>query len=151
MYIFSLATSIFLYACETWTITADIERRIQALEMRFFCKLLGISYRDHITNEEVKARIGNTIRPYEDLLTSVKRRKLKWYGHITRSSGLAKTILQGTVQGGRRRGRQRKQWEDNIKEWTGLEWNIILREPQAVEEAGCKIFSGAPTVSQTTG
>ena len=55
-----------------------------------------------ITNEEMKARIGNAIGPYEDLLTAVKRRKLKWYGHVTRSSGLAKTILQGTVQGGRR-------------------------------------------------
>ena len=61
----------------------------------------GISYRDYITNEEVKARTGNAIGPYEDPLTSVKRRKIKWYGHITRSSGLAKTILQGTVQGGR--------------------------------------------------
>ena len=79
-------------------------------------KLPGISYRDHITNEEVKARIGNAIGPYEDLLTSVKRRKLKWYGHVTRSSGLPKTILQGTVQGGRQRRRQRKRWEDNIKE-----------------------------------
>ena len=103
----SLAMSIFLYACESWTITADIER-IQALEMRCFRKPLGISNRDHITNEEVKARIRNAIGPYEDLLTAVKRCKLKWYGHVTRSSGLAKTILQGTVQGGRRRGRQRK-------------------------------------------
>ena len=126
----SVAMSIFLYACETWTITADIERRIQTLEMRCFRKLLGISYTDHITNEEVKARIGNAIGPHEDLLTSVKRRKLKWYGHVTRSSGLAKTILQGTVQGGRRRGRQRKQWDDNIKEWTGLEWNTMLRKAE---------------------
>ena len=130
----SLAMSIFLYVCETWTITADIERRIQALEMRCFCKLFGISYRDHITNEEVKARIGNAIGPYEDLLTTVKRRKLKWFGHVTQSSGLAKTILQGTVQGGRRRGRQRKRWEDNIKEWTGLEWNIMLRNAENREE-----------------
>ena len=122
----SLAMSIFLYACEAWTITADIERRIQALEMRCFRKLLGISYRDHITNEKVKAKIGNAIGPYEDLLTTVKRRK--------RSSGLAKTILQGTVQGGRRRGRQRKRWEDNIKEWTGLEWNIMLRKAENREE-----------------
>ena len=52
----SLAMPIFLYACETWTIKADIER-IQALEMRCFHKLLGISYRNHITNEELKARI----------------------------------------------------------------------------------------------
>ena len=106
---------------ESKRLTADIERRIQALEMRCFRKLLGISYRDHITNEEVKARIENAVGLYEDLLTSVKRRKLKWYGHDTRSPGLAKATLQGTVQGGRRRGRQRKRWEDNIKEWTGLE------------------------------
>ena len=32
------------------------------------------------TNEEVKTRIGNEIRPYEDLLSSVKRHKLNWYG-----------------------------------------------------------------------
>ena len=63
----SLAMSIFLYACETWTITADTERRIQALEMRCFRKLLGTSHRDHITNEEVKVKIGNAIGPYEDL------------------------------------------------------------------------------------
>ena len=44
-----------------------------------------------------------------------KCRKLKWYGLVTRSSGLAKTYLQGTVQGGKRRDRQRKRWEDNIK------------------------------------
>ena len=42
------------------------------------------------------------------------------YHYVSRSSGLAKTILQGTVQGGRKRGRQKKRWEDNIREWTGL-------------------------------
>ena len=78
-----LAMSIFVYTCEKWTITTDIEKRIQTLEMRCFRKLLGISYRDHKTNEEVKARIGNTFGPYEDLMTSMKRCKLKWYGHLT--------------------------------------------------------------------
>ena len=88
---------------------------------------------DHITNEEAKTSIGNTVGPYEDL-TSVKKRQMKWHGHVTRSSGLAKTVLQGTVQGGRRRGRQRKRWEDNVKEWTGLEWNSILRKAENREE-----------------
>ena len=68
------------------------------------------------------------------LLTSVKRRKLNWHGHVTRSSGLAKTILKGTVQGGRRGGRQRKRWEDSVKEWTGLEWNIIQRKAENPKE-----------------
>ena len=55
------------------------------------------------------------------LLTIVKICKLQWYGHVSRSSGLAKTILRGTVKGGRRQGGQRKRWEDNIREWTGVE------------------------------
>ena len=149
----SLAMSIFVYARETWNITADIERRIQALEMRCFHKLLGISCRDHTTNEQVKARIRNAIGPYKDFLTSMKRRKLKRYGHVTRSSGLAKTTLHGTVQGGRWTGKQRKWWEDNIRvDWPWMEYHTKeSREPQGVEEAGWKIYSGAPKVSQTTG
>ena len=47
----SLVISVLLYACETWTLTADILKKLQATEMRCFRKLLGISYRDHITNE----------------------------------------------------------------------------------------------------
>ena len=96
--------------------------------MRCFRKLLGISYKDHITNEEVKNKIRQASGPYEDLLTTVKRRKLKWYGHVSRSSGLAKTILQGTVRGRRKRGRQKKRWEDNIKDWTGLTLSDTLRK-----------------------
>ena len=115
-------TYIFLYACKSWTLIAELKRRIQAMEVRFYCKILRISYKDHVTNEEVPAKIQQAIRPHEDLLTIVKRRKLQWYGHVSRSSGLAKTILQGTVKGGRRQGRQRKRWEDNIREWTGLQF-----------------------------
>ena len=91
------------------------------MEMRCYRKVLHISYKDHVTNEEVRAEIQQAIRPQEDL-TIIKRRKLQWYGHVSLSSGLAKTILQGTVKGGRRQGRQGKRWEDNIREWTGLEF-----------------------------
>ena len=84
------------------------------------CKTIRISCKDHVTNEEVCAKIQQVIRPHEDLLTIVKRHKLQWYGHVSRSSGLAKTILQGTVKGRRRQGRHKKRWEDNIKEWTGV-------------------------------
>ena len=117
----SLVTSIFLCACESWTLTAELQRRIQAMEMRCYRKILHISYKDHVTNEEVRAKIQQAIGPH-DLLTIVKRRKLQWYGHVSRSSGLAKSILQGRAKGGRRQGTQRKRWEDNIREWTGLEF-----------------------------
>ena len=123
----TLILSTFLYACESWTLTAEIERRIQALEMRCYRRLLNISYKDHVTNEEVHNRIQNASGVHDDLLSMVKKRKLRWYGHISRSSGMAKTILQQTVKGARRRGRQNKRWEDNIKEWTGMGFGDSLR------------------------
>ena len=67
------------------------------MEKRCYRRILRISYKDHVTNEEVRAKIQQATGPHEDLLTIVKRRKLKWYGHVSRSSGLAKSILQGTV------------------------------------------------------
>ena len=72
-------------------------------------------------------RSQQALRPHKDLLTVVKRRKLQWYGHVCRSSGLVKTILEGTVKGGRRQGRQRKKWEDNIRERTVLEFGKSQR------------------------
>ena len=93
-------------------------------------KILCISYKDHVINEEVCAKIQQEIGSHENLLTIVKRRKLKWCGHVSRSSGLAKTIPQGTVKGGERQGGQKKRWEDSIGEWTGLEF---AKSQRAVE------------------
>ena len=42
----TLILSTFLYACESWTLTAEIERRIQTLEMRCYRRLLNISYKE---------------------------------------------------------------------------------------------------------
>ena len=109
--------------------------------MRCYRRLLNIAYKDHVTNEEVRNRIQNAIGVHDNLLhvtneevrnriqnaillTMVKKRKLRWYGHISRSSGMAKTILQGTEKGARRRGRKKKRWEDNINEWTGMGFEI---------------------------
>ena len=85
---------------------------------------------------------------HEDLLTIVKKRKLQWYGHVSRSSSVAKTILQGTVKGGRRQGRQRKRWENNSQ---GMDRPGVRQVPEGsreqgkMEETGCEIICGAPT------
>ena len=104
------------------------------MEMRCYRKILRISYKDSATNEEIRAKIQQAIGPHEDRLTIVKRRKLQWYGHVSCSSGLVKTILQGTVKGGRRQGRQKKRWENNIREWTGLEFAKSQREVESREK-----------------
>ena len=79
----SLVISIFLYACESWTLTAELEKRTQAFEMRCSRRLLNISYKDHVTNEEVRRKIQAAIGEYDELLTLVKKRqpclKVFWF------------------------------------------------------------------------
>ena len=132
----SLVISVFLYACESWTLTAQVEKTTQAFELRCYQRLLYISYKDHVTNEEVRRKIQAAIGEYDELLTLVKKWKLRWFGHVSRSSGLAKTVLQGTVKGQYQRGRQKK-WEDNIKEWTGTDF---ARQEQVSLEPMHKVF-----------
>ena len=92
----SIVFSIFLYACESWTLTS-LEKRTQDYEMRCYRRLLNISYKDHVTNEEVRRKIQAAIGEYDELLTMVKKRKLRWFDHVSMSSGLANTILKSTV------------------------------------------------------
>ena len=110
-------------------------------------KILHISYKDHVTNKEVRAKIQQAIGPHEYLLTIVKRCNLQWYGHVSHSSGLGKTILQGTVKGGRRQGGYKNRWEDNIREWIGLE---LAKSQRAVEnrENWSKLTLKSPAVSR---
>ena len=49
---------------------------------------------------------------------------------MLRHNNLPKTILQGTVEGGRRRGRQRKCWFDNVKDWTKLQVSELMTVAQ---------------------
>ena len=131
-------------------LTAELQRRIQAMEIRCYCKILHISYKDHVTSEEVCTNIQQAIRPHEDLLTIVKRHKLKWYGHVFHSAGLARSILLGTGKGGRIQGRQRKRWEDNIRKWTGLGFTksqrAVENRRKKMKETGCEVICGAPTI-----
>ena len=59
---------------------------------------------------------------------------------VRRITSLAKTIMQSTVQGGRKRGRQKKRLVDNIQEWTDV--SLAVRQPREMSLAGSEIISG---------
>ena len=97
-------------------------------------------------------------RSHEDLLTAVKKRKLEWYGHVSRSSGLAKTILLGTVKGGRRQGRQKRERKKEVGRQHQEMDRLGVRqvpvgsgEERKIEEAGCEVICGAPTTPAVKG
>ena len=96
-------------------------------------------------------RSQQAIGPHEDLLTIVNRRRLQWYGHVSRSSGLTKTIFQGTVKGGRRQGRHAE--EEVGKQHQGMDRPGVRQVPEGsgelwkMEGNCCEIVCGAPTTT----
>ena len=76
-----------------------VPKKNTTMEPRCHRRILRSSCKDHVTNEVFCAKIQQIEWPHEDLLTIVKRRKLNWYGHVFRSSGMAKTILQDRLKG----------------------------------------------------
>ena len=142
----SLVTSIFLYACESWTLTAELHRRIRAMEMGCYHKILHLSHKDHVTNEEVRVKIQQAIGPHGNLLTIVKRRKLQWYGHVT-------FIWSGQNHLARysERGKKTRQRDEEVgRQHQGMDRLGVRQVPEGsgeqekMEKTGCKIICSAP-------
>ena len=93
--------------------------------MRRYRRLLYISYKDHATNVKVRRKIQAASDDVDKLMTLVKKRKLRWFVHVSMSSGLAKTILQGTLKD-KRRGIQKRRWGDNLTETQEPEISSLL-------------------------
>ena len=106
--------STFFYACESWTLTAEIERKIQSLEMRCYRRLLSISYKDYVTNEEVRNRIQNAIGVHGEQGKETEIQmvwphlKILWYGEDNSA---------GDSERSKKERKKKKRWENNIKEW----------------------------------
>ncbi|KAI5742924.1 hypothetical protein M8J77_012730 [Diaphorina citri] len=121
--------SILSYGCESWTLKADISKRITSFENWCYRRMLKISWRDRVTNCEILRRMGKS---HFEWLNIIRERKLKFAGHVLRGSSgrLMLDVLEGDTDRARSRGRPRRMWFDNIKEWLNI---------QTMEE--CKILS----------
>ena len=86
----SLVTSIFLYDCETWTLLADPEEKIQAFETKGGNFFVSPTWSTRPTTG-CEAR-STFLWVHKNL----KIRTLAWFGHVTRRDSLSNTILQGT-------------------------------------------------------
>ena len=116
----SLIKSIALYGCETWTYSSNIEKRLNAFEMKCYRRLLNISWKDHRTNDSVMEEIERLGGKTERLLETARRRKMQWFGHVSRRPGtLANTIMHGNIDGRRGTGRPRRNWNEDIGRWMG--------------------------------
>ena len=108
----AIVWSVALYGAETWTLRKNEVRWIEAFETWVWRRMEKISWREHITNEEVMARVGET----RQLVDIIARRKKNWIGHILRGEGMLKEVIEGRMLGKRPRGRKRIGMLDELQE-----------------------------------
>ena len=91
--------------------------------------MFRISHLDRKTNLEVLERT----KAKQTLLRAIQARKLQYFGHLIRGKGKQKLLMEGKIEGTRRKGKQRKTWSDgrvgvarvlrNVLEWQKIEKN----------------------------
>lgn len=119
-----LVWTVVSYGCESWTIDKESESKLHAFEMKTLRQMLGISWQEHRTNESILQETGYT----RELVSNIKKKKLRYVGHVARKNdSLEKLIIEGMVEGKRRRGRPRKTWIDDVTQWTGLSIKEMIR------------------------
>ena len=106
--------SVLLFGCESWTISKEMRKRLEAAEMWFLRRMLRIPWTARRTNVEV-LQMARTKR---ELMATIRKRQLGFLGHLLRGAGIEKDCLLGMIEGTRARGRQRRKFMDGIKEWT---------------------------------
>ena len=124
----SLVFPIAIYGCETWAVGKADHKRVASFEMWCWRRMLRISWTEHKTNTFVLEQIDTPDR----LCDTIDRIKLKYFGHVSRREGdnLEKIIVQGRVEGTRKRGRQKLRWADGLRDRTGLSMNTLTRLAQ---------------------
>lgn len=103
--------SVFLYGAETWTMRSLDIKRIEAFEMWVWRRLERVKWTEKMKNEDVLKKVKEKRR----LLREIKKRKANWIGHRIREKGLFADVLEGLVEGGRKRGRRRTKMTDDLK------------------------------------
>ena len=116
-----------LYGSESWTLTNELSKKIDACEMWIWRRLLGISWKEKKTNKEVLDRVGDPM----SLGSSRRKQKMTYFGHVARKrNSLERDIMVGEGEGARKRGRPRRRWLEEIKEWTGSTIPELMRAAQ---------------------
>ena len=88
--------SILNYGCESWTWNKAMRKKVNAFEFWCYRRILKISWRDKVKNEEILKRLQKRLHFVEDMM----KRKLRYAGHVLRgSSGFSHLqILEGYVE-----------------------------------------------------
>ena len=136
--------STLLYGVETWSLCKETERKLESFEMWCLRRMQRINWVMKISNKEVLNRANRE----RELIKAVQKRKLVYAGHMMRGEGWQKLLLEGMIEGKRERGRQRTTWFDDIKKWTGLNYEEVRTRVQDRRRWRC--IAANPTLRDGT-
>ena len=107
----ALVSPVVMYGCESWTIKKAERRRTDAFELWFWRRLLRVPWTLRRSNQSILKEI----RPEYSLEGLMLKLKLQYFGQLMRrTDSFEKTLMLGTIEGRRRRGRQRVRCLDGI-------------------------------------
>ena len=102
---------VVMYGCEIWTVKKAEHQRIDAFELWCWRRLLRVLWTTRRFNQSIVKAVSSEYS-LEGLMLKLK---LQYFGHLRwRTYSFEKTLTLGKIEGGRRRGRQRKRWLDGI-------------------------------------
>ena len=102
---------VVMYGFESWTVKKAERRRIDALELWCWRRLVRVPWTARKSNQSILKEIS----PGISLEGMMLKLKLQYFGHLMRRvDSLEKTLMLGGIWGRRRRGRQRMRWLDGI-------------------------------------
>ena len=100
-----------MYGCESWIIRKAEHRRIDALELWCWRRLLRVPWTTRRSNQSILKEISPEY-PLEGLMLKLKVQNFVLL--MGRTDSLEKTLMLRKTEGRRRRGRQRMRWLDGI-------------------------------------
>jgi len=71
--------STLLYGAELWPLPVTQMKTLEAAHHKFQRRLLGITWKDNVRNEEIRKTTGR-----QKLELVIKERRLRWLGHVLR-------------------------------------------------------------------
>ena len=121
---------ILTYGSECWTISPNMERKLEATEMWFHRRMLRIYWKDHVTNDEVLRR-GRTERK---LINRIRAGQMSFLGHIMRKLRLENIVVTGKIEGERSRGRPRLNFTKSLSQLLKISEVEIIERTRNREE-----------------